>query len=73
MEITMNISEDEAEVLTILANENGLTASQYATNILSGWLQNRIRNTYVWYAQNERLEMLKEKLGKKPDITKGVK
>lgn len=73
MEITMNISEDEAEVLTILANENGLTASQYATNILNGWLQNRIRNIYIWYAQNEGLEMLKEKLGKNPDVKKGVK
>lgn len=64
MEIIITINDKEEQtLLESLALENGKSVTQYATSILRGWLQNRIKNEYINYVQRSNIQDLVEKLG----------
>lgn len=44
-------NEDELAELTDCATTNNLTIEQYAGNIVSGWLKNRILETYTGHVK----------------------
>jgi len=58
----------EAEYLTSIALENSLSADQYATNIIVGWIQNHIKGIYVSSIRHLSTDELKIKLGPLADV-----
>jgi len=64
LEILIEITDiDEKNLLVNVAVENGLTVTAYATNIVRGWLQGRIKNDYIGYVKGLDISKLKDKLG----------
>ena len=54
---------DEESLLVNVAAENKLTVTEYATNIVRGWLQGRIKNDYIGHVKALDVSELKKKLG----------
>ncbi len=64
MKLDIQITDSDLEELLVkLSTQNELSATQYATNIIVGWLQNRIKNKYLAYVQGASVNELKTKLG----------
>jgi len=63
MQLSIIIPEGgELDMLNKVAGLTGLSAEQYATNIVRGWLQDQIRGAYVKYAREAPLSDLKDAL-----------
>lgn len=59
------ILEDKSEfdLLRSIAEENKLTAEQYATNIVKGWIHGQMRGQYIQYAKNAPIADLVSRMG----------
>lgn len=67
--VTITITnEDEITYITDVAEANQLTVQQYITNIVRGWIQNRVRNIYIGHVNTMTLPELKALLGPYQDI-----
>ena len=72
MEIKITDKDQLAE-LTECATDAGLTVEQYATNILTTWLETRIRNEYNEEVKKLSLSELQDKLGTYTEIKANAK
>jgi len=68
--VNIEISNDSVEfeelkfmVKQAQAQDPTMTPSQYVTNILMGYLKNRVLNIYKAHATSQPTEILKEKFG----------
>jgi len=63
-QIILNIGDIQYDVLTQYAEENNMTAEQYATNILVGWINSHIHGFYIEKVREDTFENLEQKFGK---------
>lgn len=71
MEYTITLEDkDESDCIETIAAQNSLSAEQYITNIIRGWIQPQLRARYVQAAKVATIAELKVAL--EPIITKIV-
>lgn len=65
MELKITITDtEEIEILEEIALINGLSMVDYATNIVTGWIQGQLRGRYLKHIQDLQPCQLKTLLGK---------
>ena len=65
MELKINITDaEEISILEEVALANNLSQIDYATNIVSGWLQGQVRGRYLKHIQGLETKKIKVLLGK---------
>ena len=65
MELNIVIGNaEEADYLRGVAQENSLSPSQYATNIVVGWIQNQIKDIYIGRIKRLSTDEIIIRLGK---------
>lgn len=77
MQFTVDIPDGSQELqeLSDCVSENNrvnpggqITEQEYVTNIINGWLTNRVIDIYAHYARRQTPQVLQEKFGNAKDI-----
>ena len=66
--ITLPDNSDLLEMIKDVAQENGVTPRQYITNIVIGWLENRVRGLFINKIQMASFAELNAWLGSYKDL-----